>query len=159
VLVLEHRDSERAFPIWLHDADAAAVARALDGRGAVSPDAHTLTFGVVAAVGARVEHAMLTGVVGGVVQARVMLRYGDETVGLDARSSDAIALAVRARAPILVGDALLDQVAARVREAEARLLPATRSDAAESVEMTPGERWNQLLQHLGGDGDGPLYEA
>lgn len=158
VVVLVHEASGRAFPLWVHDKDGAAVARALDGRTTGRPDAQELAWEVIATLGASVDHVEIVGVVGGVVQARVGLRFGDEQSWLEARPSDACVLALRAGAPILIEDELLEQVAARVRAAEARAQPS-RASLDESPVLTVGERWNQLLQHLPLGPEGPISEA
>ncbi len=158
VLLLAHAPSQRIFPLWLDDRDAAAVARACAGERAPTLDAHDLGAAILDVVGAQVEQATLVGVVGGVVRARVTLRFGDERTSIDARASDAIALALRRGASVLVDEGLLEQVAARVREAEARV-STPHATAAEPVAQTPGERWNQLLEHLHAGPEGPLYEA
>lgn len=154
VIVLEHRPSGRAFPIWLDERDAAALARAATQRPSDRPDAQELAFAVALTLGAEVRHAALTRVIGGVVQAELCLAHGDEVVCLDARPSDAIAVALRAGAPILVDEELLEQVAARVREAEARVLPQGRA-GAEPALQSPAERWNILLEHLSRERVGP----
>lgn len=158
VLVLVHEPTGRLFPLWLDDRDAASIARAHAGKRAVPPDSHELTAAIVDVVGCSVEHATLVGITGGVVRARLGLVFGDERVSLEARASDAVSLALRAKAALLVDEALLEQVAARVREAQARVSPSSGA-AAEQVFQTQGERWNQLLDHLSSAPEGPLYEA
>lgn len=158
VLLLSHAPSQRVFPLWLDDKDAASVARACADKHALPPDSQDLLSSIIDIVGCRVEHVALVGVTGGVVRARIALSYGDDVTRLDARASDAIALAVRGHAPILVEDELLEQVSARVREAEARV-SHPHATAAEPVAQTAGERWNQLLEHLSTGPEGPLYEA
>lgn len=158
VLLLVHRPSERLFPIWLDDRDAAAIARALTNQRASPPDPQDLGASLLDVTGARVEHAALLGVVGSVVRARLVVRYGDETVPLDARVSDAVAIALRQGAELLVDEGLLEQVAARVRDAESRISHA-HPTGAEPVAQSVGERWNQLLEHLSSGPEGPLYEA
>lgn len=159
VIVLEHRPSGRAFPVWVDERDAAAIARATAGRATSRPDTQELLYAVALALGAEVRHAALTRVIGGVVHAELCLVHGDELFALDARPSDAIAVALRAGAPILVDDDLLEQVAARVREAEARVLPPSGAAAAEPALQSTAERWNILLEHLSGEHIGPPSEA
>jgi bifunctional DNase/RNase len=161
VLLLEHEETHRVFPLWLGDREAASIARAADGVIAHRPEASSLMHGVVRALGGVVRQVSITGVVGGVVQAEVVLAQADEEVVLDARPSDAIALALQAGAPVLIDDALLEQVAARVREAEARVQPEQTFTAAEPVHQSAAERWNALIGHLSGSRthDDDVYEA
>ncbi len=159
VLLFVHEASGRVFPLWIGDQEAASVVRALEGATSPRPDAHDLMANIVRGLGAQVQSVELTGVVGGVVVAEVVLCGADEPILIEARPSDAVALALRAQCPILVEEELLEQVAARVREAEARVGPARGSSAAEPVMQSAAERWNQLLEHLGGARQGQRYES
>lgn len=160
VLLLEHAATGRVFPLWLDDRQAATVARAADGQRTPRPESADLMHGIVRALGGAVRQAVITGVVGGVVQAEIVLGYADEESVLDARPSDAIALALLEGAPLLVEDGLLEQVAARVREAEARVAPDRDYAAAEPVYQSAAERWNALIGHLSEARDlGDVYEA
>ncbi len=140
--------SPRVFPLWVSDDEAAAVARAVQGRGhSSSTDTHGLLAATVRALGATVERVEFTGLVSSVVTASVVLGDADGPMSLPARPSDAVALALRSGAAILVPEELLAHVAARVADAEARTGPRNAA-AAEPVYMSQAERWNQLLAHL-----------
>ena len=148
VVVLAHEPSGRSFPLWVADDDAAGIARAVSGRGqSSSTDTHGLLWAAVRSLGAAVEHVELNGALQSVVTAAVTLSDAAGPIVLAARASDAVALALRAGAPILVNEELLDQVAARLADAEARTADHGPT-AAEPVQMTPAERWNALLAHL-----------
>ena len=141
-------DKGRVFPLWVSDDEASAIARALAGRGqSSSTDTHGLLAPAVRSLGATVDHVEITGVIASVVTATVALSDADGIFELAARPSDALALALRSEASILVHDDLLAQVAARVADAEAR--SGSRNPAgAEPIQMSQAERWNQLLAHL-----------
>lgn len=154
VVLLVHDAPPRAprvFPVWLGDDEAASIARALSARPGEpvksAPDTQSLLVATVCALGARIDHVELTGVVDRVVTAVVVLSDAEGSVQLPARASDAIAVALHMHAPIVVHDDLLSQVAVRVADAEART--GSRSAmAAEPVQLSQAERWNQLLAHL-----------
>jgi hypothetical protein len=159
VVLLVHEATGRVFPLWVGDEEAAAVARALAGRGhTASTDTHGLLAATVKALGATVEHVEITGVISSVVTASVALGDADGVQTLPARPSDAVALAVCLGAPILVHDELLAQVAARVADAEART-GSRNPAAAEPVQLSQAERWNQLLAHLSSSRSPKNYEG
>ena len=147
-VVLLVDSGDRVFPLWVSDDEASAIARALAGRGqSSSTDTHGLLAAAVRSLGAGVDHVEITGVIARVVTACVALVDAEGIVPLAARPSDAIALALRLGAPILIHDELLAQVAAGVADAEART-GSRNPAAAEPVQLSPAERWNQLLAHL-----------
>lgn len=113
---------------------------------------------MVEALGARIDHVELTGVVDRVVTAVVVLGDAEGSVQLNARASDAIAVALHMHAPIVVHDELLSQVAVRVADAEART-GSRSATAAEPVQLSQAERWNQLLAHLSTSRSPKSYEG
>ena len=164
VILLVHGETGRVFPLWVGDDEAAAVARALrrgptDARSdAALPDTQDLLAATIACLGASVEHVELTGIVDRVVTATIALGDADGTIILPARPSDAVALALRMNAPIFVHDELLSQIASRVADAEARTGSRTAT-AAEPVQLSQAERWNQLLAHLSTSRSPKSYEG
>ncbi len=130
--------------------DVVQAAAVLDSRG--------LLAAVLARLGASLEHIEITGVVDGVVTATVAIGDAAGTVVLPARASDALALALRMDAPILVADDVLSLVAARVAEAETRT-GSRPPMAAEPASMSQAERWNQLLAHLSTSRSPKRYEG
>jgi bifunctional DNase/RNase len=159
VVLLVEQPGVRVFPLWMSDDEAAAIARALAGRGqSSSTDTHGLLAASIRSLGASVEHVELTGVLSSVVTATIALGDAEGATELQARPSDAIALALRMSAPILVNDELLAQVSARVAEAEART-GSRNPTAAEPIQMSQAERWNQLLAHLSSSRSPKNYEG
>lgn len=155
VVLLVHDAPNRAarvFPVWVGDDEAASIARALASSVSTSndervPDTQVLLVNTVQALGAIVDHVELTGVVDRVVTAHIVLGDAEGNVQLAARASDAIAIALHMNAPVVVHDDLLSQVAMRVADAEART-GSRSATAAEPVQLSQAERWNQLLAHL-----------
>jgi hypothetical protein len=156
VLLLVHKESERAFPLWLGDDEAAAIARAL-ARAPQAPGPVELLASTIRTLGASLAHVEITGAVHRVVTAAVILVDAHGQVALPARASDAVALAVLLQAPVLVPEELLAQVAARVTDAESRTQSRPPA-AAEPLQLSQAERWNALLEHLGSRAD-KTYEG
>ncbi len=144
VLLLAHDVSRRVFPLWLGDDDAAIIARSIGALPPI-PDSAQLLSAALQVLGASIDHVEITSVAGGVVSAVVVLADARELVSIAARASDAIAVAIRLGAQVLIADALLAKVAQDVAEAEARVHAPV---AAQPVVLTQAERWSTLLQHL-----------
>lgn len=160
VVWFAHRPSQRYFPIWVEDRDVFALTGAVDEPAAGGPARDLDLFrGLADVVGAVVEGAHLTRIQGGVLQAVLMLRWGGMNVRLEARPSDALRIALSSRAPIRIHEELLERVAARIREAEARMPTEPEGVGAASVNQSPAERWNALLAHFSFESGRSPYEA
>ena len=149
VILLVHEPSGRALPLWLADDDALMILRALRGESTAVPDGAALAHSLVELLGGGIDHVSIDRIAGGVAQASITVVDARGELRLAARPSHAVALALRAAAPILTSEDLLEHVTARLAEAEARRQHKV-AVAAESVVQTPAERWNQLLAHLSG---------
>jgi bifunctional DNase/RNase len=110
IIVLSEADGDRSFPIVIGVNEAFAIERAIRGERPPRPMTHDLLRDVIAGLGAEVERVVVTELRDHTFFAKVVLRCDGRAVDVDSRPSDAIALAVRAHAPIFVEDAVLDAV-------------------------------------------------
>ena len=112
MIVLEELDGERRRPIWVGAFEGTALALAVAGIELPRPGTHRLAAGLLAAAGAGLAEVRVTRLEDGTFYAEaVVAGQGGEAV-VDARPSDAIAMAVEAGAPILVDPAVLAAAAA-----------------------------------------------
>lgn len=111
VVILKQTEGVRLLPIWLGPFEANAIAVRLENLTAPRPMTHDLLMSLVAQGGSRVARVIVCDLRDSTFFAEiVLLRDGAEAV-IDARPSDAIALALRAGAPIFVSDAVFDKAA------------------------------------------------
>lgn len=115
IVLLEELQGERTLPIWIGDAEARSIAVQLENVEWPRPNAHDLATRLLMGLGGRVERVVVTELRGSTYFALLVVRAPGGLVEIDARPSDAIAIALRANAPVYVRDALLE---AAVREAE-----------------------------------------
>ncbi len=107
LLLLEEVNGSRVLPVYIGAQEATAIAYALQEVEAPRPMTHDLLGHVIEALGAQLFAVEVTGLVANTYYASLrLLSKGDEVV-VSARPSDAIALALRAGAPILVNDELM----------------------------------------------------
>ena len=104
----ETHTSCRVVPIWMGAAEAAQLGMALEGTKTGRPLTHDLMLDALTNLDSTVDRVEITDVQGQVFYAQLILRCGDRIITLDARPSDAIALAIRQDAPIYMTDAVLD---------------------------------------------------
>jgi bifunctional DNase/RNase len=147
VVVLEHGESGGVFPLWVSDDEARALVELSPSGSSTALRAPDLLHGVIHALGGTVTAARITGVVSLVVRAELVIGHGDEERVFPSRPADAIALALRSGAPVLVESTVLELVATRVREA-CELVSPTTMTGAEHLAQSTAERWNQLIAHL-----------
>lgn len=106
VVVLEEKGGDRTLPIWIGRPEAEAIAAHLNGVKRERPMTHDLAQSIVNGLGGLLRRVQVTRVHEGTFFAELHFNKGGQPVLVDARPSDAIALALRLGAPIFVADAL-----------------------------------------------------
>jgi|SRR5947209_3971343 uncharacterized protein len=109
VVIIKDSKIERYLLIWVGETESYAIASELQGAHFERPLTHDLLYTVVGRLGAEVTEVVVNNLEGDIFYALVRLQQGDKTLEIDARPSDAIALAVRANAPIYVDEDVLVQ--------------------------------------------------
>lgn len=108
ILVLRNESGEQTLPIWIGMFEAHAVAIQLENSSPARPMTHDLLRHLIEALGATVSEVHITDVQEGTFYAMVYLATkATEAVAVDARPSDALALALRSRAPVYVAEHVL----------------------------------------------------
>jgi hypothetical protein len=106
VLLQEVDGRGRILPVWMAEMDAAAVVAARSGKAPPRPDTHTLIGNVLSAFGRRLTGVVITAMRDDVFHAELVVDGG---LRIDSRTSDALALALRAGVAIEATDAVLDR--------------------------------------------------
>jgi bifunctional DNase/RNase len=108
VVILKEVHGNRHLPIWIGAYEAEAIALELQGVTPTRPLPYDLMRALLEELGATIDHIVIADLNDQVYYASIVLSVGDRTVQLDARPSDAIALAVRTDARVLIDDAVMD---------------------------------------------------
>lgn len=114
VVILREVDGDRHLPIWIGPFEAEAIAMVLQGVGSARPLPYDLLTAVVSELGASVMSIIVNDLNQDVFYARIILDHAGSEVPIDSRPSDAIALAVRAKIPILVDESVMDRAGIRL---------------------------------------------
>jgi bifunctional DNase/RNase len=126
LLLLEEVGGVRVLPIFIGAPEATAIAYALQHIETPRPMSHDLLGNVITALGARLFAVEITHLVDNTFYANLrLLREGNEIL-VSARPSDAVALALRVGAPLLVSDELMN--------AEGQVLEVSDEDEEDSEE-------------------------
>ena len=114
VVILKDSKIERYLLIWIGETESYAIASELQGAHYERPLTHDLLYTITGRLGAEVTEIVINNLEGDVFYALITLQQGATTLQIDARPSDAIALAVRAGAPIYVEEDVMSQAALTV---------------------------------------------
>jgi bifunctional DNase/RNase len=123
VVILKEKAAERYLPIWIGPAEADAIAARLQEVAVVRPMTHDLLRSVIEALGGQVSHVVVNDLANDTFYARIVLEANGQTLEIDSRPSDAIALAVRAKVPIYADESVLDKAGVLLEE------PAQQADS------------------------------
>jgi bifunctional DNase/RNase len=111
VVILKEPDKERYLPIWIGSWEASAIAMRLQGLTPERPLTHDLFASSLRELGVRVERVIISSLAEETFHARLLFERDGRQIEMDARPSDALALAVRTDAPIFAAEAVLARAA------------------------------------------------
>jgi uncharacterized protein len=107
IVILKAVNSETLLPIWVGAYEANAIALEIEKIAPQRPMTHDLLKNIIEQMGARVHRIVITTLMDNVFYAVIELMMGDNTIFLDSRPSDAIALALRSDCPIYVNEEVI----------------------------------------------------
>ena len=109
IVILKDDEESRVLPIWVGIFEANAIALKVEDIETPRPMTHDLLQSLLGASGATVEKVVVSDLRDNTYFAVIHLRVGRTEHAIDSRPSDALALALRAGAPIFVEESVLDQ--------------------------------------------------
>ena len=109
IVVLKDTDNQRVLPIWVGPVEANAIALQIENVAPPRPMTHDLFRRLVAALRAAVSRVVITDLKGSTYYAYLEVLRDGERLFIDARPSDALAIALRTGAPVFVTPSVLDQ--------------------------------------------------
>ncbi len=141
VVVLREINSRRFVTIWIGPFEADAIALAVQGHQPPRPMTHDLLLSAINQLHGTIKQVVVNAFHDSTFFAQIHIDQNGQTIELDSRSSDAIALAVRANVPIFVADAVMNEVGQEMDESEDNDdLPTTSAQVeAEAAPTTDDE--------------------
>jgi bifunctional DNase/RNase len=107
IIVLRDADGQRLLPIWVGVFEANAIALQIENVQTPRPMTHDLLNNVISDLNGTVERIVVCDLRENTFYARIQIRVEERVLTVDARPSDAIALALRAQAKIFVEDSVI----------------------------------------------------
>lgn len=111
IVLLKTEEGNRFLPIWIGHPEAAAILMKLQGQETPRPMTHDLFVSLIGQVDAECESVTVTELRDNTFYAQINLVVNGESVEIDSRPSDALALAVRTDAPIYAADEVIEESA------------------------------------------------
>lgn len=127
ILVLKD-ENDRALPIWIGAMEAMAISIAINEVPFPRPMTHDLLLSAIHALGGTISRVEVTDIEQGTFFAEIVVATEEKTRRIDSRPSDAIALAVRAKCPIFVGDDVIQEAGAPLQEETTSVIKTVDSD-------------------------------
>lgn len=136
IMILKEEDGERSIPIWIGLLEATAIASELENVKFARPMTHDLLRNMIDTFGVQVEKVEVCDLRDNTFFALIHMIDSEKHLKMDARPSDAIALALRTEAPIFVHE--------QVFEKSARLDDAGQ----EAIKDKEAKKWTDILEGL-----------
>jgi bifunctional DNase/RNase len=108
IVILKDKEGKRALPIWVGVFEANAIALQIENIETPRPMTHDLLRNIITDLDGSVDRVVVNDLKDNTFYAVIHLTVRGERVAVDSRPSDAIALALRTRAPILVEESVID---------------------------------------------------
>jgi bifunctional DNase/RNase len=133
IIILRDQEGQRILPIWVGVFEANAIALQIENVQTPRPMTHDLLKNIIDDLSAQVERIVVTELKENTFYALIHLRTSGHSIEVDARPSDAIALALRTRSPIFVEEAVIQN---------ARSVESSRES---SMDVTRLQKWLEGL--------------
>ena len=151
VLILGDKHSMRRLPIVIGEHEAQSIALGLEGNRPSRPLTHDLFKKFAEQYGVELSEVVITRFLEGVFYAMLVCKQGDDISMVDARPSDAIALAVRYNCPISVYESVMNEAGIEMEEVKDmdpnKEIPVEEpSDMPDTLENLSVEQLQKLLQ-------------
>ena len=132
IIVLKDTHEDRYLPIWIGPFEADAITAELQDIQQQRPLTHDLLRSVIEEMGGQIVHILVNDLRNDVFYARILIDFNGERLEVDSRPSDAIAVAIRAKAPIFVSELVMERASIQpessVEHEEETEMPADEDD-------------------------------
>ena len=136
IIILKDLEEKCALPIWIGLIEASAIATELEHIHLTRPMTHDLLKNILNAVDVKVERAVVHDLADNTFYAKVELLHNHKKLEMDARPSDAIAIALRTKSPIFVAKHVIEK---------SRKIDMSKEG---TDEQSRKQKWTEILENL-----------
>lgn len=151
VVILKDLEGDRYLPIWIGPCEAESITIELQGVAVARPMTHDLLKAVISELGGQVRHIIVSDLRTDTFYANIALSVNGRALEIDARPSDAIALAVRLKVPLYVAEKVMDAASITPEED----MDAEGAGSAATDEKLSQSPFKDLIDKLDLDDLGP----
>ena len=139
IIILKDFEEKMALPIWIGLIEASAIATELEKIQLARPMTHDLMRNILNELEVEVSKVEVNDLADNTFYAKIFLKYGREEIVMDARPSDAIALALRTSSPIFVDRKVMEK--------------SRRIDLSKNLDEDKAkqQKWTEILENLSPD--------
>jgi bifunctional DNase/RNase len=139
IVILKEIEGEQTLPIWIGLLEATAIASEIEGVTFSRPMTHDLVKNILDKTDTKVKRIEICDLRDNTYYAIIHVTSQGKALSIDSRPSDALAIALRTRAPIFVSDEVLKK--SKQIEASTEGVPADKTER--------GKKWQDILEKLG----------
>lgn len=139
IIILKDLTGAKALPIWVGFFEANAIALEIEKITTPRPMTHDLMRNLISGLKAEINHILVSDLKDNTFYAVISLMAGGSTLTIDSRPSDAIALALRAKAPIYVEEKVIDA---------AKSLDIPTQEADKDKPKDDKKQWKDWLENI-----------
>ncbi|MEE2885536.1 MAG: bifunctional nuclease family protein [Chloroflexota bacterium] len=152
VVILRVKESDRYLPIWIGASEADSIALKLQDVDVPRPMTHDLMIEAICAIGAEISHVVISDLNDDTFYAKILIRHQNVSREIDARPSDALALAVRMEIPIYAEKSVIEQAAVEMElDSDTPLVaerPGTQNNAVGEDELKKLSAYTEFVDTL-----------
>ncbi|MCB0337974.1 MAG: bifunctional nuclease family protein [Bdellovibrionales bacterium] len=162
IVILKDESGDLCLPIWIGVAEATAIATVIKNLNLARPMTHDLLFRILSEAGLGIQRIVITDLKDSTYFAELVVSQGDKIFIFDSRPSDAIAIALRASAPIFVVEHVVHEAKISLQgqtspsseppvESESgNVKPhdTTKSGSGEDFKHIDKDKWSEILAEL-----------
>ena len=152
VVILKEKSSDMYLPIWIGPAEADSIAVKLQDVSVARPLTHDLLNLVITSLGGSVSHIVVSDLMNDTFYAKILIQRNGDSLEVDSRPSDAIALAVRVKAPIYVEETVLEKAGVALDKETGKPIIGGEPEEAAAARMSEDElgRLSAFKEFIGG---------
>lgn len=143
-LVLTEENGNRRFSVMIGEPEAQSIALKMNNKKSPRPLTHDLVLTILSVFGSKIEKILIYDMINDVFYSEIHLKKGEMNLVIDARTSDAIALAVRSDCPIYIKEDIMEIVGTEVELQDKN----PESSFAEEKEVNAEELTSEELDSL-----------